>query len=278
MQKQVRIALVVLLIGLLGVIVWQGLGDRESEPMYQGKSLRGWLHEYATGLNSGVEKQVRARNTAEDAVRKIGTNAIPTFLRMLRKKDSAVTSKLVYFWAWHLYSIPRWLRYPSWFRNQAANLNNEAELGFDILGPEAQQAVPALIAIYEENISPPSQAATSRALIGIGPAAEKVAIPSFVRAAASSNAAVREVAVFALSAVEVDPSMVVPALVEALGDTNFLARAVAANGLARFGTNAQLAVPALVPLLSDPNSHVRRSASIALKQIDPEASTKAGVP
>jgi hypothetical protein len=273
-RKQFRIALVVL---LAGVIVWQVLRNHEHEPIYQGKGLHVWLREYHLGLGTGDEERVRARNLAEAAVREIGTNAIPTLLKMLGKKDSSGVSKLVDLWNRRLYSFPHWMRYPGWYRNQAANLNEDAELGFEILGADAHEAVPALISLYEQNISPHSQAATSRALNAIGPAAQRMAIPSFLRAAASTNAPMREVAVWALYGVHTEPRLVVPALVNALSDTNFLIRLVAARALGDFGTNAQEAVPALVTLLSDPSSRVRPNATNALKKINPEAAAKAGV-
>ena len=46
MRKGVQIALAVLLVATAGVIVWQGL--REREPIYQGKPLSVWLQRYNT--------------------------------------------------------------------------------------------------------------------------------------------------------------------------------------------------------------------------------------
>jgi hypothetical protein len=276
-RKQLRISIVVLGSIAVGVTAWEFFNNRESEPTYQGKSLSLLLRNYALGQNSGIEERVEARKQAESAVRKIGTNAIPTLLKMLSKKDSPAVSGLVELWRRYLYSLPLWIRYPSWYRNQAAVLNDEAVLGFEILGADAQGAVPALVTLYDQNVSPRSQFATSRALNAIGPEAQRTAIPSFLRAAASSNAPVREVAVWALYGVDVQNQQVVPALVNALSDTNFAIRLVAARGLGHFGTNAQQAVPALVRLMNDPSTRVRPDATNALKKIDPAAAAKAGV-
>jgi HEAT repeat protein len=49
------------------------------------------------------------------------------------------------------------------------------------------------------------------------------------------------------------------------------------EGFQAMGTNAAPAVPALVKFLSDPDEGVRRSATNALKAIDPQAAAKAGV-
>jgi hypothetical protein len=163
---------------------------------------------------TGFEERAQARNMAKGCLRQIGTNAIPTLLKMLDKRDSSVVSKLADVWNRHIMGIrhlPRWVKYPAWWLNQAAFLNDEAALGFEILGADAQQAVPALIRLYEEqNRSPNSQAATVRTLNtirglkAIGPAAQSRAIPSFLRGAASPNASVREAAVLALSGVDAE--------------------------------------------------------------------------
>jgi hypothetical protein len=264
MPKPTKIALAVLLVAAVGgFLVWQVL--RDQEPVYQGKPLSVWLRDF------------KGNPQLTTAVRQIGTNGIPALLRMLARKDSPLASKPVVFWNRHVWSLQRWLRDPRWYHIGAVHANTDGQLGFEILGTNAQQAAPALIAIYERNISRDSQTATSRALNAIGPVAQRMAIPSYLRAAASSNTPVREVAVWALSGVQVEPQLVVPALAKFLSDTNWVSRTVAANGLGRLGTNAQQAVPALVPRLTDLNPRVRRGATNALKLIDPEAAARAGV-
>jgi HEAT repeat protein len=270
MRKRAKIALGVLVAAVLVVMGWQVFRPQEREPVYQGKPLSVWLQECRADY----------RGPAHDAVRQIGTNAIPTLLKMLTKKDSLVVSKLSDLWDRHIQDsphLPGWFRHPSWYENRAWCLRGEALLGFDILGANAQQAVPALIAIYERNISPDDKAKTGYSLNAIGPEAQRMAIPSYLRAAASPDAWVRWVALLALSEVRVEPRLVVPALAKSLGDPNLPGPVLAARALAEFGTNAQQAVPALLPLLSDPNVIVRSTATNALKAIDPEAAAKAGV-
>jgi len=181
MQKRVYIALAVLLVMLVGVIGWQVLHLRE--PIYQGKRLSSWLEAYKLYGVAGVETwQVRVeQQEADEAVRRIGTNALPTLLRMLRAKDSALKAKLMdlaqkqHFI--HINYIP------------ADELNYRACSAFGVLRAKAQSAAPALIRIYEQNISPASQFYVSRALIAIGPDATRTAIPAFLRGAATRLAA-----------------------------------------------------------------------------------------
>jgi len=281
MRKRFHIALAVLLVMLVGVMGWQLLrASREREPVYQGKRLSFWLRQYRTNWRPSDQETASARDEAQCAVQQIGTNAIPTLLTMLATKDSFVTSKLVGLWERRICRmeyLPFWVRYPGWFWNQAGTRNGNGASGFEILGTNAQQAVPALIRLYEQNISPRSQVATGRALNAIGATAQKMALPSFLREADSSDLMVRVAAVGALSCVDVEPQQVVPAVVRALRDTNWFTRQIAAIGLAHFGTNAQQAVPALASALSDTNTSVRTAAALSLKQIDPEAAAKAGL-
>jgi HEAT repeat protein len=283
MRKRVHIVLAVPLVAIVGATVWRVLCPPAREPVYEGKRLSFWLREAGAQNRafSLVSDEASNRVTsARAAVRQIGTNGIPTLLRLLAKKDSFAVGKLVDFWDRHRYSLPAWVRYPGWYRNQAAALNADAVIGFEILRADAQQAVPALIRLYEQNVSPQSQAATSRSLNALGPAAQRLAVPVFSRAAGSSNVVERNAAVWALSEVDAeraDPKQVLPALIKALGDTNFVIRIVAARSLARFGTNAADAVPALLRLLSDPNPRVRPDATNALRKIKPEAVAGTGV-
>src|ERR1035437_3819229 len=181
MRKRVYVALAVLLVMLAGVSAWQGL--REREPVYQGKRLSVWLNAYELYGMTGVETwQVRVeQQEADEAVCRIGTNALPTLLRMLRAKDSALKAKLMdlalkqHFI--HINYIP------------ADELNYRACSAFGVLRAKAQSAAPALIRLYEQNISPASQFYVSRALIAIGPDATRTAIPAFLRGAATRLAA-----------------------------------------------------------------------------------------
>ena len=187
MRKLVYIALAILFAALVSVVDWQVL--RLREPVYRGKRLSIWLNAYRIYGLAGVETwQVRVeQQEADEAVRQIGTNALPTLLRMLRANDSALKVKLMDLAARqhfiHINYTP------------ADELNYRACSAFGVLRAKAQSAVPALISIYEQNISLASQFYVSRALIAIGPGATRTAIPSFLRGAANSNALVRKFAV-----------------------------------------------------------------------------------
>lgn len=94
------------------------------------------------------------KEEVDDAIRHMGTNAIPTLLEMLRSKDTAVKAA----------AVKQAERANLIWVSLAEERDAEAARGFEILGASAKDAVPTLIEIYGERISPDSQLATSFAL------------------------------------------------------------------------------------------------------------------
>ncbi len=263
MKKRVQIALAVLLVILAGVSAWQGLRLPEREAVYQGKRLTFWLHEAYSG--NGLDAQ-----RAEEVLRQAGTNAIPTLLRMLRAKDSFLKVKLMELAGrQHILKI----EYPP-----AGEWHYVASKAFWVLGTNAQSAVPALIEIANQHISPNSQYCALASLGHIGPSA-KEAIPSLLGWATNANTSLRVGAIYALGRIRTGQDWVVPVLINALRDPNPYVRNWAVKGLGEFGPNAKLAVPALVEFLNthDDSTSDRSQVTNALKAIDPEAAAKAGV-
>jgi hypothetical protein len=165
MIKRVQIALVLLFVALVSVMAWHGL--REREPAYEGKPLSSWLEAYRLHGVAGVETwQVREeQQKADEIVRKAGTNAIPTLLRMLRARDSALKVELM-AWARRQHFIQ--VKY-----TPAEELNYRACWAFGVLRGKAQSAVPALIEIANQNNSHESQYYATAALVFIGPPAAR---------------------------------------------------------------------------------------------------------
>jgi len=142
-QKRVRIGSII--IALFAAAVLYSFLSREHEPVYQRKPLRVWLRE-ARPYGRSWEASDSAK-----AVRKIGTNALPHLVAMVGKRDSFMVSTLVGFWSRNLLTIPIWARNPGWYRNRAVVLNEDGELGFEILGSNAEQTIPALMKLYEQS-------------------------------------------------------------------------------------------------------------------------------
>jgi hypothetical protein len=273
MPKRVQIALAVALIILAGVSAWQRLRDRE--PVYQGKPLSIWLK-----ANQSVPARAHAPNfvaesdaqsqKADEAVRQAGTNALPTLLRMLRAKDSALKVKLM--------ALAERQHFIKIKYTPAKERNHEAIRAFRVLGAKAKSAVPALIEIANRNISRESQSSAVAALAYIGPSAKEAA-PDFLRWATNADRDVRFCAIAALGKTGNEPDPAVPVLVNTLHDPQPLFRFGALLVLRDFGPNAKLAVPALLEFLNRHDDYMnnRELAADVLKAIDPEAAAKAGV-
>ena len=263
-QKKVKIALIFIAILALVAFCW----FHSREPSYRGKTLSVWLHE------AGKYGRNYEASNAADAVRKIGTNAIPNLVMMLGQQDSRTFSNVMTIWNRNIDRLPIWARSEGLYRKPADVLNYEAELGFEILGSRAESAVPALLKLYQQNVSRSSQQATAHALVAIGTNAQKQSFPFFLQSAASSNSAERFVAVWAISEMNENQSGLVAVLTNALTDANFMTRTIAIKRLARLGTNAGEAVPALIQLRNDKNRSIRFEAEEALNKIAPKAALK----
>ena len=265
MRKQVFIALAVVLVALISVAVWQLLRSQVREPVYQGKTLSNWLERYSA---KGSYIGLRPEPVADEAVRQIGTNSIPTLLHKLRAHDSKLKLALL-----RLSDEQHFIRFwslPAFFPTR------QAAVAFHALGAQASNAVPFLIQTYREKIGSDSQCGCAEALGWIGPAASE-AIPDLVSAATNSDHTLRWVAVAALAHLHTETKLVLPVLVAALRDPDPVVRKHAVWTLEGLGAEAKLAVPTLTQSLVDSNSFMSTDVSNALKAIDPEAAAKAGV-
>jgi hypothetical protein len=284
MRNQIKTALTVVVLAAIALAAWEGLRASHPEPVYHGKGLKFWLENYEhdmLALHLGARPE--QTSGARDAIRAMGTNAIPRLLGMLRERDGALHSALIKLWDRHVMRlrwVPAWLRHPAWVRNSAVVENRLAMTGFEILRDDARLAVPALIGIYQENISWSSLYAASSALVSIGSAASN-AIPVFVQVASDPRDARRESAVDALVQMnyrmKLEPRLLVPVFTNALNDPRWAVRRTAAEGLANLGPAGRQAVPTLLQSLNDTNRFVLTWVVYALKQIDPIAAHGVGI-
>jgi len=229
------------------------------QPTHKGKLLDEWLEQYRTNIMSvGDGDKTWRRDQASQAIRELGTNAIPHLLGLLRETDSKWTE-------WYREVEVRFFRShrtPAWSRNW------DAVNGFRILGSEASQAVPALVEIYDQNRSGMSRSCAASALGGIGPTAS-AALPSLLTGATNFSGQARIESILALGEIHAAPSTVVPILISSLGDSNRGVRFSAVRALGQFGSNAQPALPKLQELVEKKDRSTWKAAEQAIKQITP---------
>ena len=235
------------------------VGCSGGEPRYQGKTLSKWLILYQNAEEAGP-----AERQAEEAIRAIGTNALPYLTKWIASDDPEPAT--------------------------------QAKEGFKILGPVAAPAVPALTGLLTStNELVAGMAASALASVG-APAVPAMlaaltnrsykislnailalpelgtnalpAIPILRRELEHPNHVYRERAADALGNLRLEPDLVVPALTNLLQDPSPAARNLAIGSLGRFGPAARSAVPVIRPFLEYPD--FKFVASKALKAIAPE--------
>lgn len=133
MGKRAYVVMAVLAVALVGVSMWRAWQQRE--PVYKGRTLTSWLKDIAQYHREKTAVELEAK----EAVRQIGTNAVPTLLRWLSARDSALEIRATsLIQRQHLIHV----EYTS-----AAERNRLAMWGFEELRTNARSAVPELIQI-----------------------------------------------------------------------------------------------------------------------------------
>lgn len=300
-----RVIFVILAGAVLGCFIFL---TRDAEPSYQGKSLRQWMDQYCWPDNPTAadlfprktffEQSAARQNEAAQAIRQIGTNAIPTLLQW-EDQDSLVAWK-VKLLAGLPKVLQRWQALNWWLAAQDQYRVTRALSGFYILGVNATPAVPELTRRMQTRNSG-SGVAAAAALANMGAAALPVLLSALtnsgtpnrvmvLRCAANAtraasndisgirilaqcvldtNAAVGAMAAIELGSITNQPGLAVPALIAGLKQPRGQVRARCVEALANYGAQARVAVPALMPYRNDPNRFVRMAASSTLQKLAP---------
>jgi HEAT repeat protein len=225
LRKKYRIGLVlVLALAAIGVVLY---ASRTNEPSYQGRALNQWLSDIENANDD------RAAESAKNAVRHIGTNAIPYLLGMMRAEDSklketfnALVSKA------HIYR----------FRiAEASDKQVRALNGFYVLGPQATPAIPELTVLLNK---PKIVRFATAALIYISPNGVEAATTGL----RSTNPLVRRE---------------IAGVLGTAGIVRFTTNATPAR-MAILRAQAEFAVPALIRLLNDSDELTRARAGTSL--------------
>src|SRR5689334_9442211 len=263
---------------VLGGLRWQIV--RHREPIYKGKRLTDWLREYDAAQPGVTFKEV------DEAVRQIGTNALPQLLHLLRAKDTPLKLFLIRSAGkQHLVGVDV---------SPAAILHGRALAAFRTLGPSAKPALPAL----QEILCKENYAYVMAVIAGFGKdgfellvneltnklaevrcyAAYELSMTNFASCPAGAALAkslndkdpdVRCAAAMSLGRIAREPDVSIAALIDALTkDSNSQVRVDAAFALGRYGNQAEKAIPVLKKALKDEDKKVRDEAAFSLRQIE----------
>jgi HEAT repeat protein len=299
-KKRLILSAVLLLVGAGGIALLALRPTELREPVYQGKRLSVWLAERRASTNPASSSVLGAEN----ALRALGTNALPFLTTMASSKELPIKSAINHL-VQPVFHITN---------SSAEERRTLAMDGFHFLRKDARSAIPALIKplndgesaeavafiladIGRDALGPLTNALTNSdwrvrasVVIGLGRFAKpfygdpvspteldslaKIIVPVLVNSLQDPDANVRSFAAMSLGLFAREPATVVPALTRLLADQ--FARGEAAYALGKFGPKAQSAVPALLEGLKKERQGVGEIRN-ALKAIDPAAAAKAGI-
>ena len=136
----------------LAIAVAFAVWPREREPEYQGKKLSDWLMLYSEQFHIDGYDDTPELRQSSNAVRQIGSNAIPYLLKWIeyerptwRDKLFAAATKVQFF---------RRRAMVEMLLGQGEYRADLARIGFEILGPEASPVVPKLVTLMNDSTSP----------------------------------------------------------------------------------------------------------------------------
>ena len=254
-----RFAFVIGFLTVIAIVAWFLFHSRE--PEYQGKKLGGWLQQ----IESNQDVETREWQEAAQAVRQIGTNALPYLVMGLKASDPAWKIEAV---DWVRQVLNKDLSDQLVWRHRGRAL-----LTLRILGPIARPGIPEVAALIT-NTDPHIADAAFVALTEIG-AVE--CVPPLAITLTNESTILRPAAAVSLGLLRGRAGDAVPALVTALQNSDTYLRAEAARALGMIGRNPRLAVPALTRALGDTNVQVVRSAAMALGAFGTEAESALSV-
>jgi HEAT repeat protein len=298
--------MILLACGLIGVgLAWVMLAKREPEPSYKGRTLSQWYLQWAKSSEHDDDGFTAQRNEAADAIRQIGTKALPILVNRLKLQaaPSPVRETL-----WGLVNrLPGDISHSRIASSVFLDADKvEPTSTFVILGAQAAPAIPELTRFLTATNTPDLIHSAVYCLAAIGdeglppllavladpqhPARYDVAywlgldasfrlgtnlsqtVPLLAQCAAAADQRLAEAAVKALGHIHQEPEISIPALATCLTSTNAIMRTKAIRSLARFG---EAAVPYLITALKDSDASVCRVATHYLQLIAPEALTNA---
>jgi HEAT repeat protein len=276
--------------------VWLVLRSHEPEPAYQGKPLHVWLKGFDADQGS------TEYSAAQSAVQHMSTNALPTLIYYLHRKDPPFHRQWINLKA-KLHLLHGEVEYAVFWHRRAAQacaaLGQSAEAAFPALteamndpgaasdvGNGLSRMMPKSVPVLTNILATGNATARCRAADNLvtafsHPEVEPMARAALLNALHDADRGVRSTAASAFQFWNTRFDVIVPALTRALSDLDPSVRGNAATSLGNFGNAAKTAVPELAKLLRDTNSYVSgtlgdRAAAMLLK-IDPEAATRLGV-
>jgi len=277
------------LIAIAVVLSWLLLAKRE--PSYAGTKLSQWLERYSGQIDPNDSQQ------AYDAVRHIGTNAVPYLLEWLHYRPLHWPNRLKRF----VQGVPNPIHNTAVLdiTHQTMERSSLAVVGFSILKTDAREAVPDLTRLMRDTNNVPSCWQATYALAYLGKEAlppllaelqhpfmphtyhvvssigymgylgtnAQPALPPVMALLTNGDPVIAQGAVIALGNLAIRPDLCVPSLQTCLSNSDNTLRMLSAHSLGQFGSQARPALSSLSNLLADTDPSVQAAVSNALATI-----------
>ena len=283
-----------------GLVAWVVVAmlAREKEPTYGGKRLSEWVGIYSRGQHRLDGHGIAEKEAGANAIRQIGTNALPQLLAWMDDEPGGWLMKLNIV----AYQLPETFREPLVSMlgverrcermDSAANCfaalgtlgspavtelakrvssasPRERAVALDALSFLGSDAVPSMMAVLSDRKQGWDMQDAMRSVYNMGTNAYSL-IPLVAQHLRNTDLDVAMSAGSLLGFLNLRPEVSVPALTKALEDSRADVRMTAAQGLEQFGALANPSVAELRKLLDDTNAAVRQGATNALQTIAPE--------
>lgn len=308
----------VLFLGIAGLIFGLVRFTIPREPTYQGKTLSEWIAPFcrqtAKGLDApGGPEHFEELQPARNAVRQIGTNAVPILIAKLNHRESA----------WHRTARELSekqpyvsLRLPDPYVSKIrairalANLGSGAEPAIPSLKAQLSDAALSQHAVYalsgigteglramvEQYTNVPARQRIFMALMIVSPSStyrgENASYPDYEtnettvavmieglsRVAQDRAFGFRIAAIQRLGKCGPQASNAVPVLVQILDEHNLMTRSSTIRALGQIRSRPEIVIPVLTNLLSDPDPGTRMTAGSALREFGLEVPSELPVP
>ena len=212
-------------------------------PSYGGRGLAHWLQDLRNPSSL-------VQHRAQEAIRQIGSNAVPMLRNRLHAEDGPLTTNIVGL-------LQRQTLVPIPFV-PARERRIRAALACAVLGPVAEPAIPDLLAFGQGDAFCANLAQSALGCMDEG------AVGPLAIALTNADYRVRGVAVTALAHIGPQAWAAIPALTNHLKNGYITERADAARALYRIGVASPGVVRALAEAVEDPLTEVRTLALLAL--------------
>ncbi len=245
MKKRALISVFVAGALILAMLLLRGPAD----PVYNGHKLTSWLNELHPTYSGHYTQETR--ETAQKAIRAIGTNGVPCLIEMLRVRDSALRLKFkAYVEKQKLFRIK--------FRRPAEETQFIAILGIKELGHTAVETVPDLIALADNGTW--SVRAVAADALGLMGEEARPGIPVLMKVAQDGDEYVRGCALRALQNLAPVFPEIVPPIEKHLQDPAPSLRAQTLQWMVGRSTNRTECLPLIKAQLSDTQHEARAGA------------------